>query len=149
MLFSVSWWPFVRLECASSSWGVSPQLNPLTEPFLLWSVLRRPWFRTCFVAEISLWAAASESLSTNYRGGHRGIWPDGALCQMTSLVISWLGIGEGGGGCRSADDAGCWKKGSCYGCLSKECHAVRFPVLDSKARRPNDVPLTHFCICEH
>lgn len=41
----------------------SPQLNPLTEAFPLWSVLKRPWFRTCcFVAETWLWAAASESL---------------------------------------------------------------------------------------
>lgn len=129
---------------------VSPQLNPLTESFPLWSVLRKLWFRTCFDSEQQLLSLCEYQLQrwSSWHLASRSP-SDGALCQMTSLVISWLGTGEGGGGCRSADDAGCWKKGSCYGCLSKECHAVRFPVLDSKARRPNDVPLTHFCIWEH
>lgn len=38
---------------------------------------------------------------------------DRAQCQMTGLVISewrWGGAGWEEGECRSADDAGCWKK---------------------------------------
>lgn len=38
---------------------------------------------------------------------------DRALCQMTGLVMSewrWGGASWEEGGCRSADDAGCWKK---------------------------------------
>lgn len=91
------------------SWAELQELTP--DLFALWSGTERGGVGRVFVTRTRLCVVISEALSV--AATKVVIVADRALCQMTSLVMSqgrWGGAGREAGGCRSADDAGCWKK---------------------------------------